>query len=124
MAIDAMVLAIVVLAVVLIDRHFVEGCEVALIDAQLAIELITRFDKTIADEGIDGLLSNAELVGLEVHPAIRAFGIDINGDFVALACSQERSPLGCVHPYHAVFRCSSKEFLLFAFKLGNVCCSG
>ena len=61
-----MVLSVGILSVVLVNGNFVEGGEVALIDAQLSVEFVARLNEAVAEEGVDGLLRHAYRVGLEM----------------------------------------------------------
>ena len=122
--VDAMVLLVVVFAVVLIDGHLVEVREVALVDAQLAVKLIAGFDESVAEERIDRLLCYAEGERLEADPAFGVLGIDIDRDCAALACRQERTPLGRVQLHNAVFSSGRQKLLSAALQMGNVCCTG
>ena len=118
--VDAMVLPVVVLAIVLVDRNLVEGCQVALIDAKLAVELVAGLDETIAEEGIDGFLCHADREGLEVHPAIGTLSIDDDGDIAAFAGHEKLAPCHGIHLHLAILTGCSKELLSPTLQLCNV----
>ena len=55
-AVDAVIVFAVVFGIVLVDYLFVEVCDVTLIDAQLAIELVAGFNQAIGEVGVDFFL--------------------------------------------------------------------
>ena len=115
-----MVLPVVVLAIVLIDGHLVESRQVALIDAQLSIEFVAWFYKSVGEEGINGFLCHADFMGLEMYPAIRTLGIDADFDIASLAGSKECPPCCGVHLHDTILCRRSKKFLSPTLQLRHV----
>ena len=121
-AVDAMILPVVVFAVVLIDRHLLESRKVALVDAQLAIELVTRLDESVAEESIDGFLCDADFIGFEVYPSIGTLCIDIDGNVTPLVSDKECAPFCRIHLHDTIFFGSSEKLLSTALQPAGVCC--
>ena len=101
-AVDTMVFGVVELAIVLIDDVFVEVFDVALVESNLAIELITGLNQTIRQVAVDGLLRNVQAVFRECNPRAVALGIKGYGDVAALRRCQQLFPLKAVEAHRAV----------------------
>ena len=77
-AIDAMVVLFFVLAIVLVDDVLSEIGQVALIESELTVEFITRFDESIAEETVDRLFGYMPTQGLWMNPSRRTMSVDVN----------------------------------------------
>ena len=101
-AVHAMVLFVGVAAVVLVDGGLREVGQVALVESQLAVELIAGLDEAVGEERVDGFLGHMQLEGGMAHPALLAAGIDAHCDVLAPMLGQQLAPCGGVEIHLAV----------------------
>ena len=114
-AVDAVVLLVVVLAVVLVDGGDVEGLEVALVEAELAVEFVGGFDEAVGEVAVNGFGGHAELVGGEADPAAGALGVEGDGEVLAPFLLEQAAPLEGVEEEFAVVVGSGEHAAAAAF---------
>ena len=82
-AVDAVVVVGVEGTVVLVDDRLLEVGEVALVEAQLAVELVAGFYESVAQIRVNLFLGHREREGGIADPAGRAVGKDGDGEVLA-----------------------------------------
>ena len=102
-AVDAVIVLLFVGTVVLIDGVNIPVCEVALVEAQLAVQLVSGFNQTIAQVGVNRLFRHMEVVILELYPSRWTVAIDANRNLLSLAGGKQVAPLSGVYHDFAVF---------------------
>ena len=95
-AVHAVVLVVVECAVVLINRRLLVGGEVTLIDAELAVELVARFNEAIGEVGVYRLIGDTEGDGSVAFPLSVAPRINCYLCRLAGICLKQGAPRGCV----------------------------
>ena len=95
-AVHAVVLVVVECAVVLINRRLLVGGEVTLIDAELAVELVARFNEAIGEVGVYRLIGDTEGEGSVAFPLSVAPRINCYLCRLAGICLKQGAPRGCV----------------------------
>ena len=101
-AVDAMVVLLVIRAVVLVDGVHVPPREVALVEPQLAVQLIARLYETVAQVAVDFLGGHMQPVVLILHPASFVAGIHAHLNVLAFVGLQQGAPLQGVYHHLAV----------------------
>ena len=97
MAVHAVVVVGIVRAIVFVDGPLREISQVALIYAQLTIEFVTRFNKTVTQVRVNFFLCHGDGILGEFHPARLLFGVDSHAEFAALVLAEQLPPLGGVY---------------------------
>ena len=88
--------------VVLVDGLFLEGREVALVNSQLAIELVARFDEAVEEVAVNLLRRYVQAVGGMLEPLPAAAGVERHGEVFPLVLFKQFPPLRCVELQFAV----------------------
>ena len=96
-AVHAVVVVGIVRAIVFVDGLLREISQVALIYAQLTIEFVTRFNKTVTQVRVNFFLRHGDGILGEFHPARLLFGVDSHAEFAALVVAEQLPPLGGVY---------------------------
>ena len=105
-AVDAVVFLLVEAAIVLIDGLHVEGLQVALVEAELTVELVAGLDETVGEVAVDGLGGDVEVVGRVSQPAsVGLLGVDADAEAVAFVLLEQGVPCEGVHHDFAVGSC-------------------
>ena len=96
-AVHAVVVVGIVRAIVFVDGLLREVGQVALINTQLTIEFVTRFNKTVTQVRVNFFLRHGDGILGEFHPARLLFGVDSHAEFAALVVAEQLPPLGGVY---------------------------
>ena len=110
-AVDAVVMLLVIAAVVLIHCALSPVGEVALVDAQLAVKLISGLDETVAQIGVDVFLCHCERVRLVLHPAVGVLHIYCHADVFPPVGLEQCPPGGSVYAHAHVLVGLGQHFL-------------
>ena len=90
--VDAVCLALLDVARILVDGCDVEVGEVTLVNAKLLVQLIAWLDETIDEVGVYVLFGHMEGIGRVVHPARWPMGVERYGDVLTFRVGQKPAP--------------------------------
>ena len=111
--VDAMILPGMISSVILIDGLHIECRQIALIQPELSIELITRFNQTVRQISIDGFC-NAQRITFECHPTSIATSINRHFNLSVTRRLKQLAPLQRVDRYFTVFGATGNQFGTFS----------